>query len=766
MSDRFFSALARAVVRFRWLVVTLWIAAIVIASAAFPSLSSEINNDNSQFLPSSTPSSQAASLAAPILGSRNDNSSVTIVAVRTGNLTGAAELEALARVIAAVRSVPRVDSARAIAISADGKAAQILVRAHINAADITDQKTLIGNIERALAGAHPPPGVELALAGAVATNVANQASSQRTGSETQTFSFVFIIVLLLLIFRSLLAPLITLLPAGVSLVVAMRLIGELGAHGLKISEITELLLIILILGAGTDYGLFLVFRVREEIRRGLDARAAVEHALVRVGESITASAATVIIALLTLLLASFGIYHDLGVPLAIGVAMILLAGLTLLPALLAIFGKAAFWPTRVKPGEQRAGVWGTVATRVIHRPALTLALGVVLFGGLAVAALGYHSSGFGGAASAPRGSNAATGNALLAGHFPQSSSNPANLVFRYPKPVWDEPGVISRADAALKASGQFTALLGPLSPNGTMLSPARYSRLHKLLGNPTTLPPTRPATDSAVSPQEYNAYRSSAGFVGPEGHVIQFEASLRAGGQQTTAALNATPEIRKVVKQAAAVSGASASGVAGEAAALYDVSATSNKDLIDIVPVAIVAIALLLAVVLRSLVAPLYLIVSVALSYLAALGVATLVFIDVGGEAGLTFILPFLMFIFLLALGEDYNILVMTRIREEARSMPLRDAVVHAVARTGTTVTSAGVVLAGTFGVLAVVAGSSASGSQVRAIGAGLAIGILMDTFIVRTLLVPATVTLLGRWNWWPAGMSRAPAESSRAAST
>jgi RND superfamily putative drug exporter len=117
------------------------------------------------------------------------------------------------------------------------------------------------------------------------------------------------------------------------------------------------------------------------------------------------------------------------------------------------------------------------------------------------------------------------------------------------------------------------------------------------------------------------------------------------------------------------------------------------------------------------------------------------------------------MFIFLLALGEDYNILVMTRIREEARNYPLREAVVRAVGRTGSTVTSAGLVLAGTFGVLAVVAGSSASGSQVRAIGFGLAIGILMDTFVVRTLLVPATATLLGRWNWWPAKMSRQSAE-------
>jgi RND superfamily putative drug exporter len=754
VSDRFFSALGHVVVRFRWLVVAAWIAAIVLTSAAFPSLSSEVNNDNSQFLPASTPSSQAATLAAPILGSINNNSEITIIAARSAGAITPADQAALVGVVAATRSVARIDSVRELAVSADGRAVQILVHARVNQADITHQKTLIAGLEAAISSAHPPGGLAVRLAGAVATNVANQVSSQKTGSETQEFSFLFIIVLLLVIFRSLLAPLITLLPAGISLLISTRLIGELGAHGLKISEITELLLIILILGAGTDYGLFLVFRVREEIRGGMDGPTAVEHAVVRVGESISASAGTVILALLTLLLASFGIYHDLGVPLAIGVAVILLAGLTLLPALLAIFGKAAFWPTRVKPGEPRDGAWGTIAARLIRRPALTLAVGVLLFGGLAVAALGYHSSGFGGAANAPKGSEAAAGNALVADHFPQSSDNPANLIFRYATPIWNDPGAVARAQASLDASGQFTALLGPLSPNGTTLSPDAYARLHALLGNPAKLPVTRP-TNSTVSTADYNAYRSSSAFVGTGGHVIQFEASLRAGGQQSTAALNATPRIRSLVTHAARGSGATASGVAGEAAALYDVSVTSNNDLLNIIPVAIVAIALLLAIVLRSLVAPLYLIISVAFSYLAALGVATLVFIDIAGDSGLTFILPFLMFIFLLALGEDYNILVMTRIREEARTLPLTQAVVRAVARTGSTVTSAGLVLAGTFGVLAVVAGSGASGSQVRAIGFGLAIGILMDTFVVRTLLVPATVTLLGRWNWWPARMSR-----------
>jgi RND superfamily putative drug exporter len=161
-------------------------------------------------------------------------------------------------------------------------------------------------------------------------------------------------------------------------------------------------------------------------------------------------------------------------------------------------------------------------------------------------------------------------------------------------------------------------------------------------------------------------------------------------------------------------------------------------------------IGVLLALVMRSLIAPLYLIASVALSYFAALGLAVVVFIKIGHGGGITFILPFLLFIFLLALGEDYNILVMTRIREEAHRYSLREAVSRAVGITGTTVTSAGLVLAGTFAVFAVIGGRGSGGSMIRDVGVGLAAGVLMDTFVVRTVLVPCTAVLLGRWNWWP----------------
>jgi RND superfamily putative drug exporter len=152
----------------------------------------------------------------------------------------------------------------------------------------------------------------------------------------------------------------------------------------------------------------------------------------------------------------------------------------------------------------------------------------------------------------------------------------------------------------------------------------------------------------------------------------------------------------------------------------------------------------------------------VVLSYFSALGLTVLVFMRFAGQPGMTFILPFLLFVFLLALGEDYNILVMTRIREEARRLPLREAVGRALSVTGTTVTSAGLVLALTFGVLAVVGSRSAGPANVRTIvdvGVGLALGVLMDTFLVRTLLVPAAVILIGRWNWWP---SRMPASGER----
>jgi RND superfamily putative drug exporter len=385
----------------------------------------------------------------------------------------------------------------------------------------------------------------------------------------------------------------------------------------------------------------------------------------------------------------------------------------------------------------------------VARPAAVLALGLAVFGGLAVAAVGYTPTGFGATPPAPAGSDSAAGQALLAAHFPAASSNPTPVLVRFPAPVWADPGPAAAAERRLAAVPQFAHLGGPLSVNGVTLAPGQLAALHSRLGDPRSLP-ALPPPGAGVDARTWAAYRAESQFVSPDGRTVRFTASLAAGDPDSDAALRQVPVIRAAVAAAARASGATAWGVAGDAAVTYDVSRVSGQDLLRIVPVAIIVIGLLLALVLRSAVAPVYLIASVVLSYLAALGVAVLVFQGTGAGGGLPYFLPFLMFLFLLALGEDYNILVMARIREEAARLPLRQAVTTALARTGSTVSSAGLVLAGTFGVFAVVVSLQPGGAPYRAVLASLAIGILMDAFLVRTLLVPSVVALLGRWNWWP----------------
>ena len=285
-------------------------------------------------------------------------------------------------------------------------------------------------------------------AGTVATRVDNNATSTKTGGQVQWFSIIFVIALLIAVFRSALAPLIAVLPALVVVLVAERLTAEAAVHGLGVSQIASLLLIVLVLGAGTDYALFLMFRVREDMRAGLACHEAITRSVARVGETITFSAGVLIAALLSLATASFSLYSGLAAPLAIAIGLMLVAGLTLLPALLAICGPAAFWPSSVKPGARRAGWWGEACARIVRRPVATLAAGLVVFCGLAVASAGYLAAGFGGPATAPAGSDSARGDALLARHFPQTAANPTVIVLRLRQPAWAAPASVAAAGAA------------------------------------------------------------------------------------------------------------------------------------------------------------------------------------------------------------------------------------------------------------------------------------------------------------------------------
>jgi len=750
----FFAAAGRLSVRLRWVILLAWVAGATAAMVLLPSLSSATQSDNTSFLPASAPSEQAAQLASPLQGA--SLTAVTVVAATRGQPLTGTDQALVARLAAALARVPRVVSVRDAGQSADGQAEQVTALAALAQSGglaTTQQAHLVAGLRGVIRSAELPAGLAAHTAGTVATRVDSNATSAKTGGQVQWFSIIFVIALLIAVFRSALAPLIAVLPAVVVVLVAERLTAAAAVGGLPVSQIASLLLIVLVLGAGTDYALFLMFRVREEMRAGLACHEAIVFSVGRVGETITFSAGILIAALLSLATATFSLYSGLAAPLAIAIGLMLIAGLTLLPALLAIVGPAAFWPSSVRPGAGRPGWWGPACARIVRRPVATLVGGLIVFGGLAVASAGYVASGFGGAVTAPPGSDSALGNALLAGHFPQTAANPTIIVLRLRQPVWASAVPVAAAGRQLASDPQFTAVTGPFDANGTALSAAQYAALYSAYGPPRGLAASPGTALPAARLPAYQAYRASGSYVSADGDTVSFATSLAAGNGTTTAAAQAVPAVRAAAARAARTAGATAFGVTGQAAFTSDVAQLSDRDLRTVIPIAIAVIAVLLAVVMRSLIAPLYLIVSVVLSYFSALGLTVLVFIKAAGQPGLTFILPFLLFTFLLALGEDYNILVMTRIREEAHRLPLADAVSRALQVTGTTVTSAGLVLAGTFGVLAIVGSGSAGAQNVRTIvvvGVGLALGVLMDTFLVRTLLVPAAVVLIGRWNWWP----------------
>jgi putative drug exporter of the RND superfamily len=755
----FFARAGRLSVRFRWAIVLAWVAGAVAATVLLPSLSNVTQSDNTSFLPASAPSERADQLASPLQGA--SLTAVTVVAARDDGTLTAADQAAIARLSGALARVARVTGVRDAGQSADGRAEQLTVLAALAQSGglaTSQQASLVAGLREVIRAAALPAGLAARTAGPVAVRVDNNATSSKTGGQVEWFSIIFVIALLIAVFRSALAPLIAVLPALVVVLVAERLTAEAAVHGLGVSQIASLLLIVLVLGAGTDYALFLMFRAREEMRAGLACREAIVLAVTRVGETITFSAGILIAALLSLATASFSLYSGLAAPLAIAIGLMLIAGLTLLPALLAIFGPAAFWPSSVRPGAGRAGWWGPACARIVRRPTATLVAGLVVFGALAVASAGYLAAGFGGAATAPAGSDSALGNALLAEHFPQTAANPTLIVLRLRQPVWADAAAVAAAERQLAADRQFAAVSGPFDANGTTLTAPQYAALHAAYGPPRALTAAASARVPGAELAAYQAYRASGSYVSANGDTISFATALTAGSPAGTAAEEAVPAIRADTARAARLAGASASGVTGQATFTYDVAQLSDSDLRTVIPIAIAVIAVLLALVMRSLIAPLYLILSVVLSYFSALGLTVLVFIKAAGQPGLTFILPFLLFMFLLALGEDYNILVMTRIREEAHLLPLREAVSRALNVTGTTVTSAGLVLAGTFGVLAVVGSGSAGQQNVRTIvdvGVGLALGVLMDTFLVRTLLVPSAAVLIGRWNWWPSRLGR-----------
>jgi RND superfamily putative drug exporter len=429
--ENFMAGMARFAIRFRYLIIAVWLIAGSLCIALFPSLSSAVNTDNSSFLPGSSPSVHALNLAAPFQPA-NDTTG-TLVVLGKSKLTSS-DQQAIIKLQDKIAKDDHVVSVSDQGLSKDGKVdkAQLVINVQTSS---TDAAPTVAGIRSTMSAFDLPSGLSAYLTGQLPSAVDNQNSQASAQKLTSDLSVLIILVMLIIVFRAVAAPLVTLLPAIWVLLMSGAIIAEVSKAGLQVSTITQTMLTVLLLGAGTDYGLFFIMRVREELADGASPHQAIERAGRYVGESITFSAGTVIVALLTLLLATFGLYSGLGPALALGVGLMLLAALTLLPALLAVLGRAVFWPRPVRP-PQREGAYARLADRVIAHPAVTLACGVLFLGILGSFAAGFTSSGFGGQTTGPAGSQSANGTNVINDHYPPAVANPTQVLMVWKSSVW------------------------------------------------------------------------------------------------------------------------------------------------------------------------------------------------------------------------------------------------------------------------------------------------------------------------------------------
>jgi putative drug exporter of the RND superfamily len=786
--SRIFAAIGRFSIKFRYVMVVFWIGITVLCVAVLPTLASVTKDTQSGFLPSSSPSIQAADMLTPFV---NPNyATMTLVAATTDKqpLTSD-DLTAIQKVTAEIAQM-RAQGVRVVTnngASPDQQAVRVDIQAAVPPYGGGGGPDLVTSIRGLFASSGAPSTLQMNLTGQLPSIVDAQNAQHGTQSMTEALSIALIVVLLFFAYRALLAPLITILVPALVLLLSQPVIAEATKIGVQSSSVTPLMLVVLILGAGTDYGLFLVFRAREELRGGATPHQAIITAVETVGESITFSALIVIVALTSLVTASFGFYQSMGPSLAIGIALMLLAALTLLPAALAIAGRAVYWPTQTKTREQHlAGRWSRLTGWLLRKPLVTAVAGIIICIAVASAQLGVPAAGFADTNAGPAGADSTKGTQLLAQHFPSSANVPTSAIFTFGQSVWADPASLITLQNDLSNNAQFVNVVGPVptKPGQKLnLSPQQdapiLAALYERIGPPQSLPivPTesslitlqsmfgatlnlRPLPDAAAAAtlhSVYDLYHATAAFIAPDGKTVQLYVQTHNDSAEQPDAIANVPNVRAAVNSVARQVGAVSNGLYGLQPFAYDVSNISQQDLKQILPMVAILIGILLGLVMRSVVAPLFLVPSVLLSYLAALGLTAILFVHIGGQSGLQFILPFLMFVFLMALGSDYNVLVMTRIREEAHKLRLREAVTMAIGATGTTVTSAGVILGGTFAVLALSANGTTSANQVQQIGFGIAVGVVLDTFVVRTILVPAICVLVGRWTWWPSAMFRHP---------
>ncbi|MCD5342252.1 efflux RND transporter permease subunit [Arthrobacter sp. AK04] len=699
----------------RWLVpvilVLTWLALAGVGGPTFGRLEEVSSNDQASFLPASAEATAAQDWQAKFRDSDEVpgviviESSEAFTPAQLGEVAGLkAELEGLQLGSAVIGPIP----------SEDGKAVQFIAPIDSSA----EVKEAVQELRDTVAEA-APEGMQTFVTGPAGLAADLTAAFAGIDGILLLVALAAVFVILLIVYRSLLLPIMVLLTSVFALCAAILLVfGMAKAGWIQLNGQSQGILSILVIGAATDYALLYVARFREALTHTTNRTAAVLTAWKASFEPILASGATVIIALLCLLFSDLNSNKALGPVAAAGILCSLFAALTLLPALMALLGRAAFWPFRPKlvPEDEREpelvtglegqkGLWRATGSLVSRRPRAVWIASVLLLLVASAGVLQLKANGVPQTDVILTASNAVDGQDALARHFDAGSGSPAVVVADQGK-AQDVLDTVKAADgvgeAYLLAQGSVPITGAPGTPS------APDVRAGKVLINATL----NSAADSLEAEEAVKALREDVKAVDPEALV---------GGVTATA---------------------------------LDTNTTAQRDLVIIIPVVLVVILFILMLLLRSVLAPVLLVLSVVLSYAAAMGVSAFVFNNILGFPGADATVPLFGFVFLVALGVDYNIFLMSRVREESLKHGTRPGILRGLGVTGGVITSAGVVLAATFAALGVIPIMFLV--QLAFI---VAFGVLLDTVLVRSLLVPALAYDIGPRIWWPSKLGRQEVE-------
>ncbi|MCW3014018.1 MAG: hypothetical protein JWO02_1110 [Solirubrobacterales bacterium] len=685
--------------RTKWLVIAAWIVAVIVLAPLGGKLGDVTTDDTESFLPKGAESTQVQRLLKDRFPDK-ETSNGLIVYRRLGGLTAADR----AAIVRDARRVDRAIPVRSPAVvpftrgappdlvAPGGDVAYTIVTVPTDFKKLADW----GKEARRVVG-DGRGGLEVYVTGDLGLQADFEEVFGSLDAKLLAATIALVLVLLGLIYR---APLIAVIPivvVGLAYSAASGFIYLYAKSGESVNSNSTAILIVLMFGVGTDYCLLLVSRYREELHRVPDKHEAMQRALARAGPALLASGCTVIAAMLVLLLARTGSTKSLGPVAAMGVASALLAGLTLLPALLTVAGRRGFWPRSAavacQPDIELAaprGVWRRIGERVLHRPGLTL-LATGGFFAIATCGLLAYQEDYSIGGAFKKNVESVTGFEVLGRALPPGALGPTAVL------VERQNGRVTDADVAVVRNRlQGVPGVASISRQAPRSTDGRIARLDVTFNDD-------PYSDAAL--RRVDTLRIRLDKIGPG----------------VTALVGAGSAIQA------------------------DFNHSAARDLRVIVPVALLVITVILGLLLEAVVAPLVLIATVMASFFGTLGLSVFFFIKVLGDAGVDASLPTYAFIFLVALGVDYTIFLMSRVREEAREHGTREGVLRALAATGPVITSAGIILAGTFSVLMTLPVTFAFN-----LGFMVAAGILLDTFIVRTLMVPAAVELLGDRIWWP----------------